>query len=383
VIRAVSPALENKLLYLCKGGDASPCRPTALRAGGEIPSRAIAVGAGLDVLQGRWADSPSDSAYVAPSRQRLYDELDRFHIPRRPDSTWAEWQYYNVVTGPDEWWYLTFMVGGALPSGRWGGRVLVTHRRPDGKYERFTAETPASGVRIDTAAADLTIGASRVRQRDGAYGLHARVAGDAGPATIDLTVRPAPERYFPAVELREEALLSGYVVPALTGSANGTVCVAGRCRAVENGAAYHDHNWGVWRDVTWEWGAARGDRFALLYGGVYSGEDAGSPFFLSLVDSLGVSQILRFDTIHYEGSRPAAGLPGAVSPRAFDLLAVRLDDTLRLQVNVGDALASETGLGSARRDFVQMRGNFRVTGRVGGRIVADTGSGFFETYLRR
>jgi hypothetical protein len=336
------------------------------------------------VLQGRWTDSPADSAYVAPGPQRLYDEIDRFHIRRRPDSTWAEWQYYNVVTGPNEWWYLTYMVGGALPAGRWGGRVLVTHRRTDGRYERFTAEAPSSGVTIDTTAADLTIGASRVRQRNGLYTLHARVTGDAGPATIDLTVRPTPDRYFPAVELREEALLSGYVVPALTGSASGTLCIAGRCRTAENAAAYHDHNWGVWRDVTWEWGAARGGRFALLYGGVYAGEDAGSPFFLSLVDSLGVSQILRFDSsIHYQGSRPAAGLPGAVSPRSFDLLAARLEDTVRLHVEVGDALASETGLGSARRDFVQMRGTFRVTGRVSGRSVADSGSGFFETYLRR
>ena len=58
------------------------CRPTAVRAGGEIPSRAAALGAGLDVLHGRWADSPADSAYVAPTPQQLYDELDRFHLPR-------------------------------------------------------------------------------------------------------------------------------------------------------------------------------------------------------------------------------------------------------------------------------------------------------------
>jgi hypothetical protein len=383
VIRAVSPALENKLVYVCKGDVGSSCRPTAARAGGEIPSRAAAVGAGLDLRQGRWTDSPADSAYIAPTRQQLYDELDRFHIPRRPDSTWAEWQYYNVVTAPNEWWYLTFMVGGAVPSGRWGGRVLVTHRRADGRYERFTAESPSSAVTIDTTRADLALGRSRVQQHGGVYTIHARVAGDAGPATIDLTVRPASEQYFPAVELRDEALLSGYVVPALAGSASGTLCVAGRCRVVENAPAYHDHNWGVWRDVTWEWGAARGDHLAILYGGVYSGEDAGSPFFLSLTDSLGVSQILRFDTIHYVGRRPAAGLHGAVSPRSFDLLAARMKDSLRLEVDVRDALASETGLGSARRDFVQMRGTFRLAGRIAGRSVADTGSGFFETYLRR
>ena len=78
-----------------------------MRAGGEIPSRAEAVGAGLQVVAGRWTDSPSDHAYVAPTPQQLYDELDAFHLPTRPDSTWGEWQYYNLVTGPDEWWYIT------------------------------------------------------------------------------------------------------------------------------------------------------------------------------------------------------------------------------------------------------------------------------------
>ncbi|HEY8258190.1 MAG TPA: ABC transporter permease [Gemmatimonadales bacterium] len=383
VVRAVSPAIEGKLVYICKTTGGGQCRPTAVRAGGEIPSRAAAVGAGLDVLQGRWADSPADSGYIAPSRQRLYDELDRFHVPRRPDSTWAEWQYYNVVVAPDEWWYVTYLVGGAVPTGRWGGRVLITRRRPDGRYERFTAEVPGSPEMFDTMKADLTLGPSTVRQRDGVYALHALARGEAGLATIDLAVRPAPERYFPAVELREEALLSGYVVPALAGSATGTVCVAGRCRSLRDALAYHDHNWGVWRDVTWEWGAARGASLALLYGGVYTGEDAGSPFFLSLVDSLGVRQILRFNTIHYQGSIPAAGLLGAVAPREFELHAARLDDTVRLHVDVSDAVASRAGLGGGPRDFVQMRGRFRVEGKVSGTAIADTGSGFFETYLRR
>ena len=80
LIRTVAPAIEGKLVYLCPATGA--CRPTAVRAGGEIPSRAAALGAGLDVLHGRWADSPADSAYVAPTPQQLYDDLDRFHLPR-------------------------------------------------------------------------------------------------------------------------------------------------------------------------------------------------------------------------------------------------------------------------------------------------------------
>jgi hypothetical protein len=381
VVRTVSPALERKLVYLCKAR--TPCRPDAVRAGGEIPSRAGAVGAGLDVLTGRWADSPADSAYIAPSAQQLYDELDRFHVPPSPDSTWAEWQYYNVVTAPNEWWYLTYLVGGQVLEGRWGGRVLITHRRPDGRYERFTADAPGIPGMFDTTSADLDIGGSTVRQRDGTYALHAAAGGGAGRVTIDLTVHPIPDRFFPAVELREQALLSGYAVPALAASASGTICVAGRCRTVSDAPAYHDHNWGVWRNVTWEWGAARGGRVSVLYGGVYESGDRTSPFFLALVDSLGVRQILRFDAIEYRGARPAAGRLGTPAPRSFSLLAARLSDTLRMTVDVRDAVATGMNAGAIRRDFLQMRGAFRLSGMVHGEEISDSGTGFFETYVKR
>ena len=99
VVRAVAPAIEGKLLYVCAGRGA--CTPAAVRAGAEIPSRAAALGAGLDVREGVWKDTPSDSAYILPTTQQLYDELDRFHLPQRPDSTWGEWHYFNLATGPD------------------------------------------------------------------------------------------------------------------------------------------------------------------------------------------------------------------------------------------------------------------------------------------
>ncbi len=366
-VRVVAPAIEGKLLYLC--AIRSPCRPAAVRAGGEIPSRAAALGAGLDVREGRWSDTRADSTYVLPTAQQLYDELDRFHLPRRPDSTWGEWHYFNFVTGPNEWWYVTYLLGGELPTGQWGGRVLVTHRRPDGKYDRYTSDAPPVRVRFDTTGADLSIGESRVRQRDGVYALRARARGRAGPVLLELAMRPEPNRYFPPVELREEALLSGYVVPALTATAAGRICIGTRCRRVENVPAYHDHNWGVWRDVTWEWGAATGSHLSLLYGGVYGPSATTSPFFLTLVDSLGVRQVLRFGRIDYDGG-------GNSPPSRFALTATRDADTVRLAVDVRHALTTD-------RTFVQMRGSYTLLGKLAGRPISDAGEGFFETYLTR
>jgi hypothetical protein len=384
LIGTVAPAIEGKLIYLCPLSD--ECRPTAARAGGEIPSRAAALGAGLDVLEGRWADSPADSAYVTPTPQQLYDDLDHFHFPRTRDSTWGEWHYVNLVTGPGEWWYLTFLVGGEVSldrrSDRWGGRMMVTHRRPDGRYDRYTADASPVDVEFDTARADLRIGESWVRQRDGEYRLYVTARGEQGLARLDLVVRPKLNRWFPPVELRSDDFLSGYVVPALAATASGRACAAGRCGYVRDAAAYHDHNWGVWRDVTWEWGAAQGKQQSLLYGGVYGPEDAGSsPFFLALADSLGVRRVLRFGRIDYRGSRPADGLAGVRAPERFSLLGTWEADTVRLSVQVDHALASEVAASTHRRTFLQMRGRFELSGKVLGDSLYDRGEGFFETYL--
>jgi hypothetical protein len=389
LVRTVSPSIEGKLLYL-RHGD----RTIAVRAGGEIPSRAAAVGSALDIRSGSWHDSRSDSAYIAPSRQQLYDELDRFHLPARPDSTWGEWHYFNIVSGPDEWWYVTYLIGGEVLRGGWGGQVLVTHRRPGGQYERFNFPIRSKRIRFDTTRADLTLGDSWVRQRDGQYRLRVQsgapaAGGHTGPLQIDLKLTPAPNRYFPPVELSEDDFLSGYVVPALEATASGRICSGSRCQQFDGAPAYHDHNWGVWRNVTWEWGTARGSRLSLLYGGVYAAEreqgtekgSVGSPFFLTLVDSSGVKQVLRFGRIGYEGSRSVAGSIRAKAPARFSLVANREGDTVRLEVQVLDALATEMSASEFRRVFLQMRGQFRVTGRVGGQVVADSGTGFFETYV--
>src|SRR5262249_13604716 len=211
-----------------------------------------------------------------------------------------------------------------------------THRRWDGGYDRFTADTPSPGVSLDTARADLRIGESRVRQRDGIYDLTARAAGPSGEVRLELQLRPGRNRYFPPVELRKDEFLSGYVVPGLGALASGVVCVAGRCNRLTDARAYHDHNWGVWRDVTWEWGAARGATLSLLYGGVYGPDRAGaggggitSPFFLGVVDSLGVRQVLRFDRLAYDGAVPAKGAPGASAPARISLIATRGADSVR------------------------------------------------------
>ncbi len=381
LVRSVSPAIENKLVYLGFRG-----RVIAARAGGEIPSRANTLGAGLRVLDGAWADDAADSTWLAPTTGQLYDELDRFHLPPVADSSWGEWHYFNVAAGPGEWWYLTYLVGGEVLRGRWGGQLLVTHRRPDGGYDRFSAAFPSESVVFDTTRADVTLGGNTVRQHDGVYSLTARASGPTGTITIALSVTPDRNRYFPPVDLREGEYRSGYVVPALSGTASGRVCQGTRCRTLTRAPAYHDHNWGVWRNVTWDWGAVRGRSFNLLYGAVYAPDDSltarstGSPrIFVALVDSLGVRQILRAREVRYLRARPAGDARGY--PTGFSFIAARDDDTVRVTARVADVHATGVSAAGMGRSFLQMRGSFELEGTLAGVAVQDAGTGFFETYV--
>jgi hypothetical protein len=383
-VRAVSPAIENKLVYLRLHD-----RLVAARAGGEIPSRAEQLGAGIRILAGSWSDHRADSAWIDPTPEQLYHELDRFHLPPVADSSWGEWHYFNLSVGPQEWWYITYLVGGRVLRGRWGGQLLISHRRPDGGNERFTAAVPSTSVSLDTTRADLALGESTVRQRRGVYTLTAKARGDAGTVVLSLVLTPDSNRYFPPVELREGRYISGYVVPALSARASGRICVAARCRTIEDAPAYHDHNWGIWRDVTWDWGAARGRRFNLLYGAVYAPDDtllgaaSGAPkIFVALVDSLGVRQILRAREVSYHGVHPGSARSGVRVPAGFSFVAARDDDTLTVTAHVADFQASGMTAAGMDRRFLQMRGGFTLEGKVGGSPVADEGSGFFETYVQ-
>ena len=90
-----------------------------------------------------------------------------------------------------------------------------------------------------------------------------------------------------------------------------------------------------------------------------------------MVDSLGVKQVLRFDRILYQGARPDR----------FTLVGTREADTVRIDVQVADVLATGMRASKFRRLFLQMQGRFRLVGRVAGETVADSGTGFFETYV--
>jgi hypothetical protein len=79
-------------------------------------------------------------------------------------------------------------------------------------------------------------------------------------------------------------------------------------------------------------------------------------------------------------------------PSTATLVDIRGADTLRLDIRIDDAVATDTRRGNAERGegetpralqrpwFVQMAGTARLSGRIRGAPIAGEGRGFFETY---
>ncbi|HMI43122.1 MAG TPA: hypothetical protein VK516_05825, partial [Gemmatimonadaceae bacterium] len=351
-----------------------------------------------------------DRRWVAPTMAELRDEIDHFHLPSESVAnrdTWAEWHYFNVLSqGGRRWTFVSFIVGGDVTGTKWGGKLGITLREQGGATRRFGATVDRSRVRFSTSDANLVFGDSRVTVLpDGDYEVRAAAreetgggSSGAGKIEINLRVHPAPHAYFPGVAMGSGGFVSGYTVPALRASASGTLCVDGTCEQLTDAQSYHDHNWGVWRGVTWDWGASRAGQYTFLYGRVYPPDSTASvpPVLIYLIDSLGFRTVFRPELISYEDGRTInSGRTTLRVPSRATFSDVRGDDTLRVDIEIEDAIATDTrpqrvlregergdplGSEKAHPFFIQMKGSARISGRLDGAPLSGTGTGFFETY---
>jgi hypothetical protein len=403
-LSAVAPQIEGRLLY----ARAEDGTEYAVHAVGEIPSATKAVGAAPRILDGSWNSDDGDRRWSTPTLAELRHDIDHFHLPS--DSlanrdSWAEWHYFNVLShGGNRWAFISFIVGGDVTGTEWGGNVGITLREQGGRTRKFAAAVNRSAVSFSTTSADLVFGDSRVTVLpNGDYRViaSAREEGGPGRVSISMTVTPAARAYFPGVSMGAGDFVSGYTVPALRATAAGTLCVDAVCEQLTDTQAYHDHNWGVWKGVTWEWGAARAGEYTFLYGRVHSPDSTASrpPVLVYLIDSLGFRGVFRPRSIDYEDGRSVrvGGRRIEVPSRAV-LLDEREGDTLRIELSIEDAIA--TDMRSQRREipgeqsgqssplvsgtskpyFVQMKGTARISGRLDGEHIEGAGIGFFETF---
>jgi hypothetical protein len=395
-VAAAAPQIENRLLYVRTMDGAV----TPVRASGEIPSLTRAVRGPFLIGAGEWNDDDGDRRWMKPTLAELRHDIDHFHA--RPDSvenreTWAEWHYFNVLS-PDarRWAFISFIVGfdGEVPR----GSVSITLREQEGSSRRFESLVE-EGVEYSVTSANVALGASTVTVLpDGNYRVVASAAAvDGGaPVKVDLVVSPAPRAYFPGASLGTARFVSGYTVPALRAGATGSICVGGACETFDGAQSYHDHNWGVWRGVTWDWGASRAGEYTILYGRVIGPgqQSRPGPLFVYVIDSGGFRAVMRPAGITYDdGRRAAVGGREIPVPSTARFADVRGADTLEVELTVEDAIATDMrrradgergdpgpGFGGDKPYFIQMKGRAQISGRLGGERIRGEGTGFFETY---
>jgi hypothetical protein len=375
-VRVAAPSHRTDLYLLSADG-----RATRVDAGGGIPSLERALGDRETADVPAWRDSERDLAWVERAPDAVLRQVDRFHaIPDAPEweASWAEWMYFNGRAG-DVRFYLTFLVGPRLPDGMRPASVRLQLDR-NGRLEAFQDAARLADADVERAP-DLAIGASFVRLEGLRYRIHLDLAGTGGRrAVADLTLDASPGRLVPPFEVTgARGWRTGYVVPVMSGPIGGAIVVGAERVPLDGGTGYHDHNWGFWRDVSWQWGQVQHDDLSFLYGRVFPPADAADPERIpGLVAALGADGPLGFATdVQITETNDPAGQPRAIRITAT---GSALDLTLLFEVASTATTRMEQGPLGNRLDFLQMRGRYTVTGRAAAREFDFTAPGAAETF---
>jgi hypothetical protein len=389
-----SPPLAGRVVTAAPSLDASlhlvqPGKPAlSVHARGGIPALERALGDPETTAVAAWRDTLADREWASPDPADVLRAMDRFHpipdVPARTDS-WAEWLYFNGRTA-DARFYLSFFVGPpSSPGNRRAGVRLQLVR--DGRTVSYADHDDISAETLVAEAPDIRIGASRVRLEGLRYRVDlALYAGDrdrraAAPDLVgEIALDAVAGRSLPPFEIGGAGgWISGYVVPVLAGALDGSLRVGGERIPLAGGVGYHDHNWGFWEGVSWQWGQVAGDELSLLYGRIRPPADAADadriPGFLV---ALGPDGPLGFatDVAIEEIDHLSSGRPQRVVVEADgDSLQLRLD------LSILDTTGTRSGewLGSTG-EFLQMQADYRVTGFLAGRAIDFTATGAAETF---
>ena len=371
-ITAASPSRRTSL-YLIQGERAIP-----IVAKGGVPSLEKAVEDPEVTAIAAWRDRPADRAWLAPAPGDLLRAMDRFHpVPELPEfsSSWAEWLYFNGRTTDGRTrFYLTFLVGpkSATAGKRSAGVRLQIDR--NGQMTRYARGEDVDEARILAAAPDLEIAGNRVRLDGVRYAIDLALPGASGSLVLESNGHALP----PASIQGARGWISGYTAPVLAGRLNGSIDLGGDRVVFENAPGYHDHNWGFWEGVRWQWGQVAGDDLSFIYGRVFPPASVADveriPGFLGV---LGPNGPMAFSTSVTIDDAAAASGPRQVVVRARgSTLAVELtfttERTERTQLSM-------TAAGNDV-DFLQLSGEYHVTGRIGDRDVDFRARGSAETF---
>jgi hypothetical protein len=402
-LEAASPSKRATLFLAVRGA-----KVLSVTARGGIPSLERALRDPEISSQKAWVDASGDERWAHPDPADVVRTMDRFHPqPEVPEfaASWAEWLYFNGRTADGRTrFYLTFMFGPVQTGGTRGAGVRLQLDR-DGQTTAYSTAGQVKANDVLTTAPDLDIGGNHVRLESGRYQIQlvladeeSRAGGPGGGAhkptlTGSLTLEAPPGRSLPPFAIHgARGWLTGYVVPVLSGAIDGALTIGDTNLSLHGGTGYHDHNWGFWKDVRWQWGQVAHDDLSFVYGRVFpppSVADANHlPGFLGVLGRNGPIALSTDVAIREEDSshpgrgaqKPAASTNGPDSI-FIDARGHELD--LHLIFSVDRSIHTQLSPTSSRESsaaFLQMGGSYHVSGRAGTRQIDFTARGAAETF---
>jgi hypothetical protein len=378
---AVSPS-TTEALYLIKG---DVTMAVSVRAG--IPSLQHAIADPEVAGATDWTDTDADRAWAHPAPGDTLRLMDRFHpIPNAPEfsSSWAEWLYFNGRSSDGRLrFYLTFLVGPASPTpGRRAAGVRLQLER-DGQTTNYSAGGEIDEAKLLASAPDLEIAGNRVTLNGLRYHIDLALPGASGQLTLDAS----PGQSLPPATIRgARGWLTGYTAPVLSGVVNGALHVGRDRIAFDRAAGYHDHNWGFWEGVRWQWGQVAHDDLSIVYGRVFPPADVADPDrmpgFLGVLSANGPIGFSTNVTIQEtsEGSSAPAGLFVHARSQSTD---INLQFTSERSVSTRMGMTAPARVPGPALNFLQLGGEYRVTGHVGDRKLDFAARGAAETFRLR
>ena len=366
---------KKATLYMLKDG-----RATAVAVTGSLPGGDRAVG-NREIENGsEWNDADVDRAWSAPDHLDILKRMDRFHpVPNRPEfaSSWAEWLYFNGRSADGRLrFYLTFMVGPSAGSGRRAAGVRLQLDR-EGRSSSYAAGGSVDEATVLASAPDIEIAGNRVQLTGSRYTIVLSLPGASGTLTLDAAVG---QSLPPATISGARGWVTGYTAPVLSGRINGTLTLGNQKAVFADAAGYHDHNWGFWKGVRWQWGQVASGDLSFVYGRIFPPPDVADPDRVpGFLGVLGAKGALGFSTsVSLEESSDEHGIPQQVTVHATGQ-ALDLELVFTIDRTVRSAMSMTAAPGSPM-SFLQLGGEYRVTGKIGERAVEFTARGAAETF---